>query len=130
MGKPKQFADQFSQCEKTVFKDSEVQAEVGDPLWVAPKDFRDAWVQKDMDPHESQQNVSKSIFEGSSVAPQTSVAPQAAVAPPAHKTEVKEAATASITVKTEKAEKKTTEGKVEPKVEESKNEQQPSKAKT
>merc|ERR1719187_2933055 len=66
--KPKQFADQFSQCEKTVFKDSQVQAEVGDPLWVTPKDFRDAWVQKDMDPRDSLGN-GKPSRGGSSVAP-------------------------------------------------------------
>jgi len=66
---PKQFADQFSQCERTVFRDTQVQvAEVGDPLWVTPKDFRDAWVQKDMDPHDIPAHILAKV-EGSSVAP-------------------------------------------------------------
>jgi len=67
--KPKQYVDQFSQCERTVFRDTQVQvAEVGDPLWVTPKDFRDAWVQKDMDPHDIPAHIPAKV-EGPSVAP-------------------------------------------------------------
>merc|ERR1719228_226376 len=68
--KPKQFKDQFSQCERTILRDSEAQVtEVGDPLWVTPKAFADAWVQKDMDPHEFGPKIVPSVNEGSSVAP-------------------------------------------------------------